>query len=80
MQDLTTDADSIQLIQDFWAAGKPVAAVCHGPTVFLNVMDTKTGEAFVKGKKVRLVFLRDRRHGLSSCKVWAPSDSRWLTS
>ncbi|GAA5997311.1 type 1 glutamine amidotransferase domain-containing protein [Rhodotorula paludigena] len=50
--DLTTDAESIQLIQDFWAAGKPVASVCHGPTVFLNVMDTKTGEAFVKGKKI----------------------------
>ncbi|BGP36449.1 hypothetical protein JCM10450v2_000349 [Rhodotorula kratochvilovae] len=50
--DLTTDADNIRLIQEFWAAGKPVASVCHGPTIFLNVFDTKTGEAFVKGKKI----------------------------
>jgi hypothetical protein len=34
-----------------WAADKPVSAVCHGPTVFLEVMDTKTGEPLVKGKK-----------------------------
>lgn len=50
--DLTTDQTSIQLIQKFWAADKPVSAVCHGPTVFLEVMDTKTGEPLVKGKKV----------------------------
>ncbi|BGP52475.1 hypothetical protein JCM8202_000121 [Rhodotorula sphaerocarpa] len=50
--DLTTDQESIQLIQRFWSADKPVSAVCHGPTVFLEVMDTKTGEPFLKGKKV----------------------------
>ncbi|GAA6020193.1 hypothetical protein JCM10207_004363 [Rhodosporidiobolus poonsookiae] len=50
--DLTTDATSISLIESFWAAGKPVSAVCHGPTVFLNAYDTKTGEKLVKGKKL----------------------------
>jgi putative intracellular protease/amidase len=49
--DLTKDNDSIQLIQDFWSAKKPVAAVCHAPSVLLNVKD-ENGEPLVKGKKV----------------------------
>jgi len=51
MWDLYDDQDSIQLIQDFWSAGKPVAAVCHAPSALLNVKDEK-GEPLVKGKKV----------------------------
>ncbi|OOQ81751.1 ThiJ/PfpI family protein [Penicillium brasilianum] len=38
MFDLTTDPTSISLIQTFAAAKKPVAAVCHGPCVFLNAV------------------------------------------
>jgi putative intracellular protease/amidase len=49
--DLTNDAASIQLIRDFWSAKKPVAAVCHAPSVLLNVKNEK-GEAMLKGKKV----------------------------
>jgi putative intracellular protease/amidase len=49
--DLTTDKDSIKLIEDFWKSKKPVAAVCHAPSALLNVMDEK-GEPLVKGKKV----------------------------
>ncbi|MGZ3840154.1 MAG: type 1 glutamine amidotransferase domain-containing protein [Flavisolibacter sp.] len=49
--DLTKDQDSIRLIQDFWKAKKPVAAVCHAPSVLLQVKDEK-GEPLVKGKKV----------------------------
>lgn len=51
MWDLYDDEDSIALIQDFWSAGKPVAAVCHAPSALLNVKDVK-GEPLVKGKKV----------------------------
>ncbi|KAI1122768.1 ThiJ/PfpI family protein [Nemania abortiva] len=36
MFDLVSNADSIALIEEFAAAGKPVAAVCHGPVVLLN--------------------------------------------
>jgi len=50
MFDLATDKESIQLIQEFWAAGKPVSAVCHGPAAFVNVKID--GEPLVKGKKV----------------------------
>ncbi len=51
MWDLYDDTDSIALIQDFWSAGKPVAAVCHAPSALLNVKDEK-GSPLVNGKKV----------------------------
>ncbi|KAK8140136.1 ThiJ/PfpI family protein [Apiospora sp. TS-2023a] len=50
MFDLYDDADSIALIQEFVAAGKPVAAVCHGPAVFLNVK-LPDGTPILKGKE-----------------------------
>ena len=49
--DLTENNDSIQLIEDFLAANKPVAAVCHAPAVLLNVKD-KSGEYAIKGKAI----------------------------
>jgi putative intracellular protease/amidase len=49
--DLTSDADSINLIERFWSSKKPVVAVCHAPSVLLNVMD-EADEPLVKGKKV----------------------------
>lgn len=49
--DLTTDQNSIQLIADFWKSKKPVAAVCHAPSVLLNVLD-EDGNPLVKDKKV----------------------------
>ena len=51
MWDLYDDKNSIALIESFWAAGKPVAAVCHAPSALLNVKDEK-GEPLVKGKNV----------------------------
>ncbi len=49
--DLTNDKDSIQLIEAFWKSKKPVAAVCHAPSVLLNVKD-EAGNPLVKGKNV----------------------------
>lgn len=49
--DLATDKNSIKLIEDFWDAKKPVATVCHSPSVLLNVKD-EDGEYLVKGKQV----------------------------
>lgn len=49
--DLSTDPQSIGLVEAFWKAKKPVAAVCHAPAVLLNAKDT-TGEPLVKGKQV----------------------------
>lgn len=48
--DLHESEDSQKLIQEFYNAGKPVAAVCHGPIVFAEV---KIGDKYlVDGKKV----------------------------
>ena len=49
--DLYNDPDSIALIENFIAAGKPVASVCHAPAVLLKAKGPE-GEALVKGKKV----------------------------
>ncbi|QMU31389.1 type 1 glutamine amidotransferase domain-containing protein [Adhaeribacter radiodurans] len=49
--DLSGDSNSIALIEKFWKAKKPVAAVCHAPSVLLNAKD-EAGEPLVKGKKV----------------------------
>ena len=50
MYDLVTDQDSIKLIEEFYNAGKPVAAVCHGPIVFRDV--TVDGKPLVKDRRV----------------------------
>ncbi|MGZ5253294.1 MAG: type 1 glutamine amidotransferase domain-containing protein [Flavitalea sp.] len=49
--DLTNDLYSIELIESFWKAGKPVAAVCHAPAALLNALEIN-GDPLVKGKKV----------------------------
>ena len=49
--DLNIDKDSIGLIEDFWDAKKPIAAVCHAPAALLNAKDGK-GNFLVSGKKV----------------------------
>jgi len=51
MFDLATDKESIALINEFVAAGKPVSAVCHGPAVFTNVT-LPSGKSLVAGKEV----------------------------
>jgi putative intracellular protease/amidase len=48
--DLVEDRNSIALIEAFYNAGKPVAAVCHAPAVLNNV--TYQGQPIVKGKRV----------------------------
>ena len=51
MWDLAEDADSIRLIEQTFSAGKPVAAVCHGPAVFRHPRGA-LGEPLVKDKRV----------------------------
>ena len=48
--DLSTDKNSIKLIESFYNNNKPIAFVCHAPAALKNVKD-KTGQALVKGKK-----------------------------
>lgn len=49
--DLYSDKHSIQLIENFIAQNKPVAAVCHAPAVLLNAK-APSGHPLVKGKRV----------------------------
>ena len=49
--DLTSDVDSIHLIEAFWKSKKPVVTVCHAPSALLNVKD-ENGDPLVNGKKV----------------------------
>jgi len=49
--DLAEDAHSVKLIESFWAAGKPVASVCHAPGVLRDVKD-QNGLPLVKDKRV----------------------------
>jgi len=49
--DLAVDGDSIALIAEFMAQGKPVSAVCHAPAVVVNVT-AANGEPLVKGRQV----------------------------
>lgn len=51
MWDLIDDAQSIALIEAFYAAGKPVGAVCHAPIVLANARDSE-GVYLVKDRKV----------------------------
>lgn len=48
--DLAEDNHSVALIEQFYQAEKPVAAVCHAPAVFKHTKHQ--GESLVKGKKV----------------------------
>lgn len=49
--DLAEDANSISLIEAIYAAGKPVAAVCHAPAV-LRHTKAPDGSSLLKGKSV----------------------------
>jgi putative intracellular protease/amidase len=50
MWDLAEDRHSIALIEAFYNAGKPVAAVCHAPGVLRHVKFD--GQPIVRGKRV----------------------------
>ena len=49
--DLADDPDSLRLIEQTFSAGKPLAAVCHGPAVLRHARGA-LGEPLVKDKRV----------------------------
>jgi putative intracellular protease/amidase len=51
MWDFPNDARLGQLIANLYDAGKPVAALCHGPAAFVGATRAD-GESLVKGKQV----------------------------
>ncbi len=51
MWDTATDAATARLVGDLFAAGKPVAAVCHGPAGLVQARHPD-GQSIVAGKRV----------------------------
>ncbi|MFA0812758.1 type 1 glutamine amidotransferase domain-containing protein [Microbulbifer epialgicus] len=49
--DLAEDKKSISLIENFFAADKPIGAVCHAPGIFRHTL-RKDGKPLVSGKSV----------------------------
>lgn len=50
MEDFPKDSGVKAMIEAFYAAGKPVSAVCHGPACLVNATKP-SGEAMVKGHR-----------------------------
>ncbi len=48
--DLARNATSGKLILDFWAQGKPIGAVCHGPAALINAAEQQPG--LLRGKRI----------------------------
>jgi len=65
--DLTNDTHSINLLQSFVKQKKPIATVCHGPAVLINVKD-ENGNSIVKSKKVT-GFSNSEEEGVKLTKV-----------
>ncbi|WP_342354798.1 DJ-1/PfpI family protein, partial [Klebsiella pneumoniae] len=51
MWDLAEDPHCRRIIEELIAAGRPVAAVCHGPAVFRRTLG-EDGGALVRGRRV----------------------------
>jgi putative intracellular protease/amidase len=51
MFDLATDATTKALVASFWAEGKAVGAVCHGPAALLDVR-LDDGSTLLRGRRV----------------------------
>lgn len=49
--DLASDSLTIKMIEDFFAAGKPIAMVCHAPAILRDAKKAN-GEPLVKGLNV----------------------------
>lgn len=51
MWDMPDHEALIKVLETFWAQGKPIASVCHGPAAFVNIKD-ENGEYIVKDRDV----------------------------
>jgi putative intracellular protease/amidase len=68
MWDLPENKLSIELIETFYAKGKPVALVCHAPAALKNVKDQK-GQSLLQGKKVTGFANSEETAGQSTAEV-----------
>jgi putative intracellular protease/amidase len=73
--DLAEDATSSALIEAFYNAGKPVAAVCHGPAVLRHAKFN--GEPPVKGKRATGFSTAQRQPNLGNLIGSINEPDRW---
>lgn len=71
MEDLAVSASFGELLRRFTAAGKPVAAVCHGPAALLPARDDEGGWLFA-GRRVT-GFSNAEEHAVGTAPL-----ARWL--
>lgn len=50
--DYPTATDLQNVASHVWTKGGIVASVCHGPAIFVNVVDLKSGEPIIKGRAI----------------------------
>jgi putative intracellular protease/amidase len=50
--DYPTAVDLQKVASHVWTTGGIVASVCHGPAIFVNVVDLKSGEPIIKGRTI----------------------------
>jgi putative intracellular protease/amidase len=61
---LTDNAVSIALAKKMWKEGKPVSAICHGPTALVNVKDSSVKHIVLCGRKVARFSNEEKQAGL----------------
>jgi protease I len=49
---LRMDADAVGFVRDFFASGKPIAAICHGPWTLVEA-DVVAGQRMTSYKSIR---------------------------
>jgi putative intracellular protease/amidase len=50
MRQYLGSADLCETVAQFWALGRPVAAICHGPIVLARTVDPATGRSVLDGR------------------------------
>jgi putative intracellular protease/amidase len=76
MWDLAEDKNSVNLIESFITAGKPMALVCHAPGVLRHVK-TPRGKPFVEGKNLTgFTDGEEEEVGLTKVVATGPADAQ----
>lgn len=74
--DLPVDTDSQALIRSFYESGRPTAAVCHAPAVFVNVTLTD-GKNILSGRRATaFTDEEEEQAGLTKAVPWLVSIDR----
>ncbi len=76
MREYLESAQLKKIVQDFFKAGKPVAAVCHGVLLAARTIDPATGRSVLYGRKTTALTWSLERKAASIGRVvrfWDPS-------